>query len=84
MGADMKRRVTLTLDPQLLEQLDRAPGSSRSEKAERLLEEALAYRARTQWVRELEAFYTPERVHEEAQEDRDWQGLIQEALHRDD
>ncbi len=80
----MKHRVTLSLAGELLEALDRAPGESRSEKVERLLQEALAQRAHARWVGELRAFYHAGRPGDERGEDLDWQALAGQAFERDD
>lgn len=76
--------MTISLAPELLEALKRAPGRSRSEKVERLLREALARRAHGRWVSELQAFYARGRPADEHREDLDWQTLAAQAFARDD
>jgi len=80
----MKRRVTITLAPGLLKALDRAPGTNRSEKIERLLAEALALKGHRRWVAELKAFYKSDAAKAEREEDLAWQRLSEEAFFRDD
>ena len=80
----MKRRVTITLEPRLLKALDRAPGTNRSEKIERLLAEALALKGHRRWVAELKAFYQSDAARAERAEDAVWQRLSEEAFLRDD
>ena len=83
MITTMKRRVTVSLKPALLKALDRAPGASRSQKIERLLQEALAVRAHRQWVAELRAFYETDAARAEHKEEAAWHALVPEALERD-
>lgn len=80
----MKRRVTVSLKPALLKALDRAPGTSRSEKIERLLQEALAVRAHRRWVAELRTFYQTDAARAEQKEEAAWHTLVSEAFERDD
>lgn len=80
----MKHRVTVSLTDDLLETLDRSPGASRSEKFERLLQEALAARQHRQWVSELKAFYVTAPDTGDRQEDLTWQALAAESFERDD
>lgn len=80
----MKERVTVSLASRLLAAVDRAPGESRSEKIERLLQEALAGRTYQRWVRQLEAFYGAGVHPEDRAEDLDWQVLGRQAFGRDD
>lgn len=80
----MKRRVTITIAPGLLKALDRAPGSNRSEKIERLLAEALAAKGHRRWVAELKAFYRSDAAQAEREEDLAWQRMYGEVLARDD
>lgn len=80
----MKRRVTITLDPRLLKALDRAPGTNRSEKIERLLSEVLALKSHRRWVAELKAFYRSDAAKAERAEDLVWQRMSEEAFFRDD
>jgi len=80
----MKRRVTITLEPRLLKALDRAPGTNRSEKVERLLAEALALKSHRRWVAELKAFYESDAAKAEREEDLAWQRMYSEVLARDD
>lgn len=80
----MKQRVTISLAEELLKALDRAPGSSRSEKIARLLNEALAVRAHRRWVSEIGAFYEAGASTEDRAEDVDWQALAAQAFERDD
>lgn len=79
----MKRRVTVSLKPALLKALDRAPGTSRSEKIERLLAEALGLKSPRRWVAELKAFYGSDAAKAEREEDLAWQRMSEEALFRD-
>jgi metal-responsive CopG/Arc/MetJ family transcriptional regulator len=80
----MKRRVTITLEPRLLKALDRAPGTNRSEKIERLLAEALALKSHRRWVAELKTFYQSDAAKAEREEDLAWQKMSEEAFFRDD
>jgi len=80
----MKRRVTITLEPRLLKALDRAPGTNRSEKIERLLAEALALKVHRRWVAELKAFYGSDAAKAEREEDAVWHRLSEAAFFRDD
>ena len=78
----MKRRVTITLEPRLLKALDRAPGTNRSEKIERLLAAALALKGHRRWVAELKAFYQSDTAKAERPEDLAWQRLSEAAFFR--
>ncbi len=80
----MKHRVTLSIRSELVEAVDRAPGTSRSEKVERLLEEALAGREQRRWVSELRAFYGRAPDSDDRAEDTEWQALAAEAFERDE
>lgn len=80
----MKQRVTVSLGSQLLEAIDRAPGASRSEKVQRLLEEALAAREHRRWVSELKAFYEAGPEAADREEDLQWQALAAETFERED
>ena len=84
MESVVKHRVTLSLRPELLDAVDRSPGTSRSDKVERLLEEALVGRERRRWVAELRAFYgrAPDAV--DRAEDLAWQELAADAFERDE
>ena len=84
MGLAVKHRVTITLDPDLLEAVDRAPGDNRSEKIEQLLQEALTGRRHRRWVAELRAFYHAGVEPADRAEDVEWQRLAAEAFDRSD
>lgn len=80
----MKQRVTVSLESHLLEALDHAPGASRSEKVQRLLEEALAARKHRRWVSELKAFYQAGPELPDREEDLEWQALAARTFERED
>ena len=80
----MKDRVTITLDADLLEAIDCAPGDNRSEKIEQLLQEALAGRRHGRWVAELRAFYRAGVEPADRAEDVEWQRLAAEVFDRND
>jgi Post-segregation antitoxin CcdA len=80
----MKDRITITLDRALLKALDSAPGTSRSQKVERLLAEALAGRDHRRWVSELRAFYKAGPDPSDRTEDLDWQALTTQSFAHDD
>ena len=79
----MKHRVTVSLTSAVLDDLDRAPGASRSEKVERLLRIALAAHEQQRWVSEIKAFYGAGPDHADRKEDLEWQALAAEAFGRD-
>ncbi len=80
----MKRRITVSLAPELLEALDDAPGANRSEKVECLLRVALAARKQQHWVSELKAFYGTGPEHGDREEDLEWQALASESFEREE
>jgi metal-responsive CopG/Arc/MetJ family transcriptional regulator len=80
----VKRRVTVSLETELLVAVDSGPGASRSEKIEQLLRAALGEREHRQWVDELAAFYKAEPDAEDRREDLEWQALASKALAQDD
>jgi len=80
----MKRRITVSVAAELLDALDGTPGSSRSEKVERLLRVALAAKEQQRWVSELKAFYETEKDADDRTEDLEWQALAADAFERED
>ena len=80
----MKCRITVSVASEVLEQLDRTPGASRSEKVEDLLRLGLAAQEYQGWVRELRAFYDAGPDADDRQEDLEWQMTADEVLARDD
>ncbi len=80
----MKRRITVSVTAELLDALDGTPGSSRSQKIERLLRVALAAKEQQRWVSELKAFYETEKDPDDRTEDLEWQALAADAFERED
>ena len=80
----MKRRITVSVAGELIDALDDSPGTSRSEKVERLLRVALAAREQQRWVSELKAFYQTGPDADDRKEDLEWQALASEAFEREE
>lgn len=80
----MKRRITVSVEGELIDALDGSPGTNRSEKVERLLRIALAARDQHRWVSELKAFYKTGPDTDDRQEDLEWQALAAEAFEREE
>lgn len=84
MESAVKDRITVTLERALLKALDRVPGTSRSEKIQRLVRQALAAGEHQRWAAELKAFYESDAAKEEREEDAVWHALAEQAMFRDD
>jgi len=76
----MKRRITVSVEGELIDALDDSPGTNRSEKVEHLLRVALAAREQQRWGSELKAFYSTSPDPADREEDLEGQAIAAEAL----
>jgi len=83
----MKRRVTLTLENELVAYLDQVAAEvkrSRSAAAELIIRDYLKRRRQAELARQAAVFFAQPETPEEAEERADWEALSLEVLSRDD
>ena len=83
----MKRRVTLTLENELVAYLDQVATEakrSRSAAVELIISDYLKRRRQAELARQTAVFFAQPETPEEAEERADWEALSLEVLSRDD